>query len=138
MITSTNWIVIKVASAFRMLLSEKKSSTWLPLKKSNTSCWKISVEYHFLIFVRFFFSNLTTHVAVLVLRAVLKHVLPWNMFQIGIVCHFETCFRLALNKLCHIEADNNPILITHRIWGLTHWICDSPSYINYWKTNKQM
>ena len=75
-----------------------------------------------------------------VLRAVLKHVPSWNMFQIGLVCPVlkkkyvltETCIRLAPCKLCHIEGRQQYVFLRvraffHKTVRVCHVYCNFKS-----------
>ena len=63
-----------------------------------------------------------------VLHAALKHVPSAKMLQIGMVCRSENCifdtfFRLAPCKLCHIESRQQYVFV------VTHWIWSRPTFI---------
>ena len=62
--------------------------------------------------------------------AILKHFSNWHMVYHSEMCISETCFRLALCKLCHIEGRQQYVFLTHCIWS-------SPTFITEKQTNKQ-
>ena len=64
-----------------------------------------------------------------VLRAILIHVPDWHRVLFQKMCHYETCSRLALCKLCHIQGGQQCIFSTRYIWS-------SPTFIIEKHTNK--